>query len=151
MREILYFQLGNYSNYIGTHFWNIQEAYPSQQPGDEGPIDDQISFTERQDPNVRLFSCFLMYAFFGCWGCSRALYSTQGSWCLIGKVGYVMHVGQLHSNLFRLENFGTLARSNAATGMIEDEASNQDLWYARTRISLAIPNLLARGINQWKR
>lgn len=62
-----------------------------------------------------------------------------------------MHVGQLHSNLFRLENFGTLARSNAATGMIEDEASNQDLWYARTRISLAIPNLLARGINQWKR
>ena len=151
MREILYFQLGNYSNYIGTHFWNIQEAYLSQQSGNEGSIDDQISLTERQSPNVRLFSCLFIYAFFGCWDYSRASYSIRGSWYLIGKVGNIMCVGQLHLNLFRLENFGTLARSNAATGMIDDVASNHGLWYVRNRISLATPNLHARGINQWKR
>ena len=28
-REILTFQLGNYSNYIGTHWWNIQVSIAS--------------------------------------------------------------------------------------------------------------------------
>jgi len=145
MREILYFQLGNYSNYIGTHFWNIQEAYPSQQSGDEGPIDDQISLTERQNPDVRLFSCLFIYAFFGCWDCSRVSYSTRGSWCLIWKVGYIIRVGQLHLSLFRLESFGTLARSNAATGMIDDVASNHGLWYVPTELLLQFLICLLEG------
>jgi len=62
-----------------------------------------------------------------------------------------MRVGQLHLNLFWLENFGTLARSNAATGIIDDVAPNHGLWYVRNRTSLATPDLRARGINQWKR
>jgi len=62
MREILYFQLGNYSNYIGTHFWNTQEAYLSQQSGDEGPVDDQVSLAERQDPDVRFISMSFLNA-----------------------------------------------------------------------------------------
>ncbi|KAL9710790.1 mtDNA inheritance, partitioning of the mitochondrial organelle [Leucoagaricus gongylophorus] len=91
MREILYFQLGNYSNYIGTHFWNTQEAYLSQQSGDEGPIDDQVSLAERQDPDgVAFYPRVLMF-----------------DW---------------------KENFGSLARSNAMTGMIDDAASNYGLW-----------------------
>ena len=27
MKEIIYVQAGNFSNYIGTHFWNAQESY----------------------------------------------------------------------------------------------------------------------------
>ena len=27
MKEIIYIQVGNTSNHIGTHFWNAQESY----------------------------------------------------------------------------------------------------------------------------
>jgi hypothetical protein len=36
MREIIYLQLGNSSNYIGTHFWNIQQAYFTYGDDEEG-------------------------------------------------------------------------------------------------------------------
>lgn len=53
MREILYLQAGNYSNYIGTHFWNVQDEYGNTDVDEEDHIDNAISFTERHSPIVR--------------------------------------------------------------------------------------------------
>ncbi|KAJ1981418.1 mtDNA inheritance, partitioning of the mitochondrial organelle [Dimargaris xerosporica] len=36
MREIVTLQLGEYANFVGTHFWNIQQAYPEAN-GAPGP------------------------------------------------------------------------------------------------------------------
>ncbi|KXN85944.1 Protein DML1 [Leucoagaricus sp. SymC.cos] len=66
MREILYLQIGTYSNYIGTHFWNTQDAYYSNKESSrdiENPVDDSISFTERYSPdgNHTLYPRVLMF------------------------------------------------------------------------------------------
>uniref|UniRef100_A0A182JZ12 Protein misato n=1 Tax=Anopheles christyi TaxID=43041 RepID=A0A182JZ12_9DIPT len=48
-REILTFQLGNYSNYIGTHWWNIQESSFNYDPNAEpSEIDHSILYREGQ-------------------------------------------------------------------------------------------------------
>jgi hypothetical protein len=53
MKEILYIQAGSFANYIGTHFWNTQEAYIT----DDEIIEDHAvshgtSFQERFSPQV---------------------------------------------------------------------------------------------------
>lgn len=46
-REILTIQLGNYSNYVGTHWWNIQEASFNYDPNaDPSEIDHDILYRE---------------------------------------------------------------------------------------------------------
>ena len=50
MKEILYIQAGNFSNYVGTHFWNTQESYLSDE---DSNIDAQVSF--RNAPQVANF------------------------------------------------------------------------------------------------
>ena len=49
-RAVITLQIGNYSNYIGAHFWNIQEAgfvYPSQTNLSDVPdINNSILFRE---------------------------------------------------------------------------------------------------------
>ncbi|XP_055604637.1 protein misato [Uranotaenia lowii] len=51
-REIVTFQLGNYSNYIGTHWWNIQEAGFNYDPNAEpSEIDHDVLFREGQTAN----------------------------------------------------------------------------------------------------
>uniref|UniRef100_A0AAG5CU75 Protein misato n=1 Tax=Anopheles atroparvus TaxID=41427 RepID=A0AAG5CU75_ANOAO len=48
-REILTFQLGNYSNYIGTHWWNIQESSFNYDPNAApSEIDHTILYREGQ-------------------------------------------------------------------------------------------------------
>ncbi|EKM75095.1 hypothetical protein AGABI1DRAFT_64922, partial [Agaricus bisporus var. burnettii JB137-S8] len=47
MREILYLQLGDYSNHVGTHFWNMQDEYRSLDMNEQDDVDTTISFTER--------------------------------------------------------------------------------------------------------
>ncbi|XP_040175825.1 protein misato [Anopheles arabiensis] len=48
-REILTFQLGNYSNYIGTHWWNIQESSFNYDPNAEpSEIDHSVLYREGQ-------------------------------------------------------------------------------------------------------
>ncbi|KAJ3129079.1 Protein misato 1 [Nowakowskiella sp. JEL0407] len=50
MKEIITFQIGNYSNYIGTHFWNTQECYfkkseeLNQEDSPETEIDHDVLF-----------------------------------------------------------------------------------------------------------
>ncbi|XP_053671958.1 protein misato [Anopheles nili] len=48
-REVLTFQLGNYSNYIGTHWWNIQESSFNYDPNAEpSEIDHAVLYREGQ-------------------------------------------------------------------------------------------------------
>ncbi|XP_065085455.1 protein misato [Ochlerotatus camptorhynchus] len=46
-REILTLQLGNYANYVGTHWWNIQEASFNYDPNaDPSEIDHDVLYRE---------------------------------------------------------------------------------------------------------
>ncbi|KAK0472827.1 mtDNA inheritance protein Dml1 [Armillaria luteobubalina] len=47
MREILYIQAGPLANYVGTHFWNTQEAYLDDETGDAIQISHATSFGEQ--------------------------------------------------------------------------------------------------------
>ncbi|KAL1723957.1 Misato segment II tubulin-like domain-containing protein [Schizophyllum commune] len=44
MREIVYIQSGNSANYVGSHFWNTQECYLTEE--DETVYDRRVSFRE---------------------------------------------------------------------------------------------------------
>ncbi|KAI0014135.1 tubulin domain-containing protein [Xylariaceae sp. FL0662B] len=44
MREIITLQLGQQSNYLGTHFWNTQESYFTYGADEESPIDHDVHF-----------------------------------------------------------------------------------------------------------
>lgn len=46
-REILTLQLGNYANYVGTHWWNIQEASFNYDPNaDPSEVDHDVLYRE---------------------------------------------------------------------------------------------------------
>ncbi|TCD64574.1 Protein dml1 [Steccherinum ochraceum] len=46
MKEIIYIQAGNFSNFIGTHFWNAQESYFTYEDGEDSYVDHDVSFRE---------------------------------------------------------------------------------------------------------
>ncbi|KAF8990150.1 mtDNA inheritance protein Dml1 [Cyathus striatus] len=46
MKEIVYIQAGEFSNYVGTHFWNTQESYFTYDTEDEPLTSHDISFRE---------------------------------------------------------------------------------------------------------
>ncbi|KAI0072181.1 tubulin nucleotide-binding domain-like protein [Panus rudis PR-1116 ss-1] len=48
MKEILYIQAGNRSNWIGSHFWNTQESYFTYEEGEDPLTNHDISFREGQ-------------------------------------------------------------------------------------------------------
>ena len=53
MKEILYIQAGELSNYTGTHFWNTQESYLTlDESGDHAGIDPSVAFCENVDDKV---------------------------------------------------------------------------------------------------
>ena len=53
MKEILYIQAGELSNYTGTHFWNTQESYLAlNEFQDYTKVDSGISFCENVDDKV---------------------------------------------------------------------------------------------------
>ncbi|KAF9481069.1 tubulin nucleotide-binding domain-like protein [Pholiota conissans] len=53
MKEIIYIQAGEFSNYTGTHFWNTQESYlPYDEHGDT-EIEGDVSFCEGVDEEGR--------------------------------------------------------------------------------------------------
>ncbi|XP_066245946.1 protein misato [Euwallacea similis] len=53
-REILTFQFGHYSNFIGTHWWNIQEAGFEYNPSLPSEIDHDVLFREGLTPQGRV-------------------------------------------------------------------------------------------------
>lgn len=77
MREILYLQLGDYSNHVGTHFWNMQDEYRSLDMNEQDDVDTTISFTERYNLDVRANQSFPWPEF---------LPSFQGSYTLYPRV-----------------------------------------------------------------
>ncbi|KZT69422.1 tubulin nucleotide-binding domain-like protein [Daedalea quercina L-15889] len=46
MKEIVYVQAGQFANYIGTHFWNTQDAYFTYGEDEQSEIDHDVSFRE---------------------------------------------------------------------------------------------------------
>ena len=53
MKEILYIQAGELSNYTGSHFWNTQESYlASNESQDYTEVDSGVSFCENVDDKV---------------------------------------------------------------------------------------------------
>lgn len=53
MKEILYIQAGELSNYTGTHFWNTQESYLTlNESRDYAGIDPGVAFCENMDDKV---------------------------------------------------------------------------------------------------
>ena len=51
MKEILYIQAGELSNYTGIHFWNTQESYLTLNE-EYNEIDSSVSFCENVDDKV---------------------------------------------------------------------------------------------------
>ena len=41
MHEVIYLQLGNLPNFVGTHFWNAQNAYAEEE------VDTAVSWSEK--------------------------------------------------------------------------------------------------------
>ena len=53
MKEILYIQAGELSNYTGTHFWNTQESYLAlNEFQGYSEVDSGVSFCENVDDKV---------------------------------------------------------------------------------------------------
>ena len=52
MKEILYIQAGQLSNYTGTHFWNTQESYFTYGDLEEPLTKNDVSFREGIGPTV---------------------------------------------------------------------------------------------------
>ncbi|KAK6353137.1 mtDNA inheritance, partitioning of the mitochondrial organelle [Orbilia brochopaga] len=45
MHEIITIQLGHFANFVGTHFWNVQESYFTyDESGDPSPVDHDVHF-----------------------------------------------------------------------------------------------------------
>lgn len=44
MHEIITLQFGQQANYLGTHYWNIQESYFTYGEQDDSPVDHDVSF-----------------------------------------------------------------------------------------------------------
>ncbi|KAF8805003.1 tubulin nucleotide-binding domain-like protein [Phlegmacium glaucopus] len=58
MKEILYIQAGELSNYTGTHFWNTQESYLNlNESPDYAGIDTGVAFCENVDDKGRPTLC----------------------------------------------------------------------------------------------
>lgn len=53
MKEIVYIQAGNISNYVGTHFWNTQETYLSNTGSKETlDVDPDVSMMDSSHDEV---------------------------------------------------------------------------------------------------
>ncbi|KAF5378475.1 hypothetical protein D9615_007082 [Tricholomella constricta] len=81
MREIVYVQAGNLSNYTGTHFWNTQEAYLAEDSADS-LYDFDVSFREGLSQTGRPTFCPRLLVFdrktnFGTLAKSNALLGTD--------------------------------------------------------------------------
>lgn len=82
MREIVTLQFGQQANFIGTHYWNTQEAYFTYAGQDESPIDHDISFrpgigTDGQDTYTPRTLIYDLKGAFGTLRRENALYSLQ--------------------------------------------------------------------------
>lgn len=52
LNEVITVQVGNYSNFIGAHFWNLQEAFLQNKNVDEGPSEINYNVLYREGQNL---------------------------------------------------------------------------------------------------
>lgn len=62
MKEIIYIQAGNISNYVGTHFWNAQQSYFTHSGDKEVLFDHDVSFREGVSPRVCHSSPYMFHS-----------------------------------------------------------------------------------------
>ncbi|KYG40862.1 hypothetical protein M433DRAFT_159801 [Acidomyces richmondensis BFW] len=82
MHEVVTLQFGQQANFIGTHYWNTQEAYFTYAGQDESPINHDISFrpgvgTDGQDTYTPRTLIYDLKGAFGTLRRENALYSLQ--------------------------------------------------------------------------
>ncbi|KAI0002430.1 Misato segment II tubulin-like domain-containing protein [Russula compacta] len=80
MKEIIYIQAGNISNYVGTHFWNAQQSYFTYSEDKELLIDHDVSFREGVSPGGEQTYCPRLLQFdrkanFGSLSSTKGLYA----------------------------------------------------------------------------
>ena len=142
MKEILYIQAGEFSNYTGTHFWNTQESYLALNE-DYTDIDSGVSFCENVDDKVS--ARYLI----------QSSFHTSLALSLIGQAHIMssldfnrqqMQVSAWYStvngyNLCQTSaNFGTLAGCNALGNMGEvPEELTESLWCDITTSAAGYP------------
>jgi hypothetical protein len=51
MHEIVTIQLGRRANYLGTHYWNIQESYHTFAPAPLSPVNHDVHFRQGIAPD----------------------------------------------------------------------------------------------------
>ncbi|XP_015111222.1 protein misato [Diachasma alloeum] len=49
-REIITLQLGHYANYVGAHWWNLQEANFSYDPANPSEVNNDVLYREGESP-----------------------------------------------------------------------------------------------------
>lgn len=82
MKEIIYIQAGNLSNYTGTHFWNAQESYLPHTETDETIADAEISFSESVDAKSMSTLCPRLLMFD-----TKSNFGTLGGNNALGSIG----------------------------------------------------------------
>lgn len=116
MREIVYINAGNFSNYIGTHFFNTQQAYLEDADAnheDESAVDSVVSFREGLSNVRQIISFFNPQAKLKQFHCNRVSKRIAPVFsCLTSNVSSRTSDDGETSYPFILENFGTLAKYN---------------------------------------
>ena len=148
MREIIYIQAGNLSNYIGTHFWNTQESYFTYGEGGEEPlVEHDISFREGLSLNVRTCVAYLPLTYL-----RPALLKGESTYCprlllLDRKCTYRVLLAwcyeRLTSSVTCTANFGPLAdvyRDDEAPPSVNPALP----WYSSISFSHVKPILISR-------
>ncbi|KAL6706061.1 mtDNA inheritance, partitioning of the mitochondrial organelle [Coniothyrium glycines] len=92
MHEIVTLQFGQQSNYLGTHYWNTQEAYFTYAPEPESPINHDISFRPgiAPDGSDTFTPRTLIYDLKGAFGSMRkinALYEPEDDRNILDQTG----------------------------------------------------------------
>lgn len=130
MKEILYIQAGELSNYTGTHFWNTQESYLTMNESrDFAGIDPGVAFCENIDDKVSV-PCDISPP--------ESAYTFIGPAHIMSSFDFNRQKMQVFTqystvnsyNLWQMAaNFGTLARCNALgnTGEVPEELT-ESLW-----------------------
>ncbi|XP_014224508.1 protein misato [Trichogramma pretiosum] len=114
-REILTIQLGHYANFVGTHWWNIQESNFSYDPNNPSEIDPDVFFREGRLGNKSTYTPRLLLA------------------DLKGTLGYLSEEGNINDIL---EN-----PSNLPVDLLWDENKIEKIVEPAAEKSLFVQNL----------
>ncbi|KAG6877914.1 hypothetical protein C0993_002400 [Termitomyces sp. T159_Od127] len=111
MREIVYIQAGELSNYTGTHFWNTQQSYFAADSADT-IYDSDLSFREGPGPTTQRITQDFLY--------------------LTIRVRLKQRKTTLFSRLLNTDKFGALSKFNTFDYANDEQLLDADspaIWY----------------------